>query len=140
MSQIKSLPILLLVIFIICIAFSLLQCTKSESVGERFPAYKVQGPEAYGAPGIKVGNKYHLVLPIGTEDVIINKILIAEITKHKNEIVLLGGKSNKATEWMFFVYHKLDLFSKKEKVPGQDLADFSYRWTAKKGIELIAKN
>jgi len=96
--------------------------------------YRVTGPVAYGAPGIKLGNRYWINVPVGTSEDVIRRIVKKEIQNRKGEKMLLGCQLFPATEITFYVYNKLSELTKKEKVPGEEVADFAYEWSPSKGL------
>ena len=121
-----------------CLVLLMSSCSKKKEP-ESLPEYRVTGPEAYGAPGIKVGNKYWINVPLETSEDVIRRIVKKEIQSRKSEKVLLGDRLFTPTEITFFVYNKLSDFTKKEKIAGKDMADFVYEWSPSKGLVLTAK-
>ncbi len=100
-------------------------------------AYRITDPEAYGLPGIKLGNKYWINVPLGISEDSIKIIVGEQIQNRKDEKVLIGGRSFESTELTFFIYNKLSEFTGKEKKPGEDLADFVYEWNPSEGLKRI---
>ena len=117
-----------------CLILILSSCSEKKET-ETLPEYRVTGPQAYGSPGINVGNKYWINVPLGTSEDVIRKIVEREAQSRKREKALLSGRSFAAKEITFFVYNKLSDFTKKEKVAGEDMADIIYEWNPSEGLK-----
>jgi hypothetical protein len=102
---------------------------------ERLPEYRITEGEAYGAPGLKLGNKYWINLPVGTADEDVRRVVEHEVRGRRHEPVVLGGERFEATELTFFVYTRLDEWTKREKSRDDaSMADVIYEWKRDGGL------
>lgn len=104
---------------------------------ESLPEYKTTGPVGYGTAG-EPGNKYWINVPVDTPEAIVSKVVEKELQKRKGEKVQIGTGDRKQAfnpaEITFFVYNKINPFTKQEGEPGKDIADLIYEWTPSKGL------
>ncbi len=97
------------------------------------PPYTITRPEAYGNPGLKVGNKFSLVVEQGTPEATIREIVRREADANRERKAIYG----EGLRAVGFQPEELTFFIFTTRQPGgKEVADYVYEWHRGLGVTL----